>query len=349
MLPVMRDHFNVSEAIMHREIRRLHLQTIQSLETKGVNYSALRSALIPLADKHEAGFIFDSTFAESSLYGRDVMSRILPLLERRSTQCVLHGDLLGRDQRVIYEILAEFMILSRSFTFRHSTLLFCVYINNLSNNALSRIHQGLASYAAYVGYIPATFASGAKTYLSTTLGGAFLKHGPRVLVDHEDDRADDENVNLSFYPFEKHKYEVLSFRSTNHSLFLNFKIERPVYDLDEDDASIAINAMSNSIIPLRDCTVLLEDAKHSYLKTVKFGKLAKAGIAHLNPDELSSMIKSKINSNYIYNMTYLAEHDVMKFNVMIEIPHSGGGYPTRVTVALEYLPEERLVRIITMH
>jgi hypothetical protein len=349
MLPVMRDHFKLSSAFMHREIRGLHRETVRSLEAKGVKYSALRSALTPVADKNEAGFIFDSTVPESSLYGRDVMSRILPLLDRRATLCVLHGDLLGRDQRLIYEILCESMILSRSFTFRHATLLFCVYINNLSTGALSRIQQGLASYLPYLGYIPATFASRAKTYLSTTLGGAFLKYGPRVLVAHEDDRGDEENVNLSFYPFEKYNYEVLSFRSTNYSLFMNFKIERPVYDPDEDDASIAINAMSNSIIPLRDCTVLLEHAKHGYLKTEKLGKLAKAGIAHLSQDELSSMIESKITSNYIYNMTYLAEHDVMKFNVMLEVPRPGGGYPTRITVALEYLPEDRLVRVITMH
>ncbi|AEM47113.1 hypothetical protein Acife_0942 [Acidithiobacillus ferrivorans SS3] len=349
MLPLIRDHFNPSSAALHREIRRLHHETVLALRTKGVNYADLRSGLTPVADKNEAGFIFDSTMAESGWYGPEAMSQALPLLDLRSTHSVLHGDLLGEDQRLIYEILCESMVLSRSFTFKHSTLLFCIYINNLSDAALARLHEGLGSYAAYVGHIPATFATRAKIYLSTTLGGAFLKFGSKVLLGHEDDRPNEENINLSPYPFGRNGYEIVSIQSTNYSLFLNFKIERPVFDPDEDDAYFSINAMSDAIIPLRECDVLLEDAKYGYLASEKLGKLTKAGLANLCRDELTAMIKSKITRNYIYNLTYMVEHDVMKFNVMLEVPRTDGGYPTRLTVALEYLPEDKLVRVITLH
>lgn len=349
MLPFMRDQFKLSSKVLNREIRGLHQETVRSLEMKGVKYSELRSALTPASDKNEAGFIFDSTAVESLFYGRDVMNQILPLLDRRSNHSVLHGDLLGNDQQLIYEILRDSLVLHRSFTFKHATLLFCVYINNLSKAALSKIHEALGSYPAYVGYMPATFSSRAKLYLSTTLGGAFLKHGHKVLLAHEDDRSNEEDVNISTYQFEKHNYKVLSFKSTNYSLFLTFKIERPVHSPSEDDASMAINAMSSSIIPLHHCSVLLEKAKHGYLVTEKLGKLAKSGIAHLSRDELSALIKLKINLNYIYNMTYIAEHNVMKFNVMLEVPHIGGGYPTKLTVVLEYLPNEQLVRVISLH
>lgn len=349
MLPVIRDHFDLSNATLHCEIRRLHKETVEVLKAKGISYSGLRSGLTPSSDKNEAGFIFDSTVVESGMYGAEAMSQLLPLFDSRSTHSVLHGDLLGKNQQLIYEILRESMVLSRSFTFKNSTLLFCIYVNNLSDSALVKLHEGLSSYAPYVGHIPATFASRAKIYLSTTLGGAFIKFGSKVIVGHEDDRTNSENFNLSPYSFASIGNNVVSIQSTNYSLFLNFKIERPVFDPSEDDASFSINAMSDAIFPLYGCNVLLEDAKHRYLKTEKLGKLTKAGLANLSRDELVVMIKSKIMSNYIYSLTYLAEHDVMKFNVMLEIPRMDGGYPTRLTAVLEYVPKERLVRVITLH
>lgn len=349
MLPVIRDHFGLSYATLHREIQRLHMETVSVLKNKNIDYSNLRSALTPATDKNEAGFVFDSTESASGWYGPEAMSKVIPLFDKRSSHSVLHGDLLGKDQKLIYEIICESMVLSRSFTFRRSELLFCIYINNLSDSALARIHEGLKDFPPYVGYFPATYASRAKLYLSTTLGGAFLKHGSIIILGHEDDRSNEENFNLSNYSFESINGYVASITSTNYSLFLNYKIERPVFDPHEDDTSFSISAISYSIIPLHECAVVIEDAKYGYLATQKHGKLAKANIADLSRDELSSLIRSKITSNYIYNLTYLSEHDVMKFNVLIEIPRKHGGYPTRLTAALEYLPEEKLVRVITLH
>lgn len=349
LLPVIRDHFKLNSTVLHREIHALHQETIQVLNSKGINYKALRSALTPAADKNEAGFIFDSTAIKSSMYGRDVMNQLLPLLDRRSSHSVLHGDLLGKDQQIIYDIISDAMVMSRPYTFIHSSLLFCVYINNLSDAALTNIHEKLQSYGPYIGYIPATFASNAKTYLSTTIGGAFLKYQSTIIIGHEDDRPQEENVNLSLYPFEKHGYDVLSIRSINYSLFLNYKIERSLFEINENDASLSINALSNMIIPLHECDVQLDIAKHGYLTTDKLGKLTKGGMASMSCEELSAMIKLKITSNYIYGLTYLTEHDVMKFNIMLEIPHSNGGYPTKIVVALEYLPKEKLVRVITLY
>jgi hypothetical protein len=38
----------------------------------------------------------------------------------------------------------------------------------------------------------------------------------------------------------------------------------------------------------------------------------------------------------------------MKFNIMLEIGRSGG-YATRMTAALEYMPEKKTLRVITLH
>lgn len=205
-LEILRDHFKLTTARLRAEIQGMHQSTIQVLAGKGIEYNKLRSALVPTSDRSEAGFIFDSTAVPSSWYGRQIVREVLPLLEPRTTQSVLCGDLLGRDQLLIFEIIRESMVLARSFVFRHATLLFCVYLNNLADTALQRLHQKLAAFPPYLGYIPATFGSRAKIYLSTTLANAFLKNGNRVIMGHEDDRSNEENVNVLSYPFEEFGY-----------------------------------------------------------------------------------------------------------------------------------------------
>jgi hypothetical protein len=349
MLEVMRDHFKLSSPVIRDEIQAMHLTMREVLASKGVKYADLRSGLVPSADRHEAGFIFDSQCIESSWYGLEVARAILPLLDKRTTLSVLCGDLLGRNQDMIFSILKESVVLSRSFNFVHSTLLYCVYINNLSDAALRKLHSELARFPAYVGFIPATFSSRAKTYLSTILVHSFLKNGPRVIMGHEDDVPNNENVNTAGFPFEEFGCKVFSLQSSYFDVFLAYKIERAVYEGFEVDTEMALNAVSDQILPLEDCAILLEDAKLAYLKSEKSGKLRKAGIADLEREDLESLIKSKIAASYIYNLDYLEEHDVIKFNLMLEVARRGGGYPTKLTAALEYRPQQKLLRVITLY
>lgn len=348
MLEVMRDHFGITAPRMRREIQTLHRQLVAALNSKGINYDSLRAALVPNMDRQEAAFIFDSTASDSGLYGRETFNHILPLLEPRSTQSILVGDLLGNDQRLIFDILRESMVLSRSFTFKHSTLLYGVYINNLSDTALHRLHQGLAPCQAYLGYIPTTFSSRAKTYLSLSMCSFIVKKGKRLIVAHEDDRPNSENINITFYPLEDFGYKVASLQSLYFSIFLAFKIERPTFKGFEVDTELALNAISDEVALFDDFNVVLDEAKHGYLINEKLGKLKKAGLATVDREYIAALIQSQLSADYIYNLTYLDEHDVMKFNIMLEIQRTGG-YPTRMTAALEYLPAKRALRVITLH
>jgi hypothetical protein len=349
MLEVMRDYFKLTNPVVRCEIQDMHRETTRVLSVKGISYAELRAGLVPKADRHEAGFIFDSQCIASYWYGLEVARAFLPLLDKRTTQSVLCGDLLGENQDLIFRILQESLVLARSFNFVHGSLLYCIYINNLSESALKRLHEKLAYFPVYVGYIPATFASRAKTYLSTTLVHRFLKNGRRIIMGHEDDRPNQENVNVVGYPFEDFGYEVYSLQSSYFDVFLSYKIERPVYAGFEVDTEMALNAVSDQVIPLDGFTVILEETKHGYLKSEKGGKLRKAGIAHLESANLAAQIKAKISASYVYNLVYLEEHNAVKFNVMLEFPRHDGGYPTRLTAVLEYKPEKRILRVITLH
>jgi len=170
-LDVIGKRFNIDQPQMRVEIQTMFRSMVQDLEKSGLHYVDLKTALVPSLDNHEVGFIFDSTAIESSIYGAEVMSRILPLIDLRSTQSCLVGDLIaGNDaQEFIFSLLEQFLVGNRAFEYIHSTLLFCVYLNNLTKKSLARIHENLQSFTAYLGYVPCTYSSLAKTYLSTSL------------------------------------------------------------------------------------------------------------------------------------------------------------------------------------
>ncbi len=112
MLEILRDHYGIVESRMKNEIQRMHVELIEILKAKKIDYAGLRPALVPSMDKEEAIFLFDSSAIDTGLYGRKIFDQLLPLLNSRSTQSILVGDLLGDDQPLIYEILRESLVLS---------------------------------------------------------------------------------------------------------------------------------------------------------------------------------------------------------------------------------------------
>ncbi|GGZ42730.1 hypothetical protein C8J23_13834 [Shewanella chilikensis] len=349
MLETMRDYFGLSPEVMFREIQGMVATTIDILNSKGIKYQDLRTALVPRTDRFEAGFIFDSQDIESSWYGLEVMKQVLPLLDLKSNHSVQCGDLIGNDQEFIFSVLQESLVLSRDLEFVHGTVLYCVYINNLTESGLERIHKSLSQFKPYVGFIPGTFSSRARIYLSTILANSFLKHGKKVIMGHEDDRPNEENINMAGYPFADYGLEVYSLQSMYFDVLLSYKIERPIFKGFESDTELSLNAISDQIFPIDGFEIKIEDAKYEYLKSAKCGKLEKAGIESLDKEDISDLIRSKVSDSYIYNLSYLPDHNVSKFNVMIEIPRPDGSYPTRVVTALEYKPQEKVLRVITMH
>ena len=349
LFEVLKNYFGTTPEKMFYEIQDILVETVDILDSKGISYENLRSALVPSIDKIEAGFIFDRQDIEEMYYGLKVMDRVLPLLDIRSSQSVLCGDLIAGDQEFVFSILQESLIRSRDFDFIHGNALYCVYMNNLSKYRLCEINKSLSDFKPYIGYIPSTFSSRAKSFLSGILVNRFLKHGEKVIMEHEDDRSNEENVNLIGYPFEENGMSVCSIASTNFNVFLSYKIERPVYKGFEIDTEISLNAISNKIFPIDDFDVQIEDKKYKYLRSNKGGKFKKARIDNLNKSDLTHLIRSKVSQNYIYNLTYSAEYNVSKFDIMLEIPREESEYPTKILVALEYKPNDKVLRVITIH
>lgn len=181
------------------------------------------------------------------------------------------------------------------------------------------------------------------------LVNAYLKHKRVIICGHEADRPESENVNMPGYPFEENGYTVRSISGDYEGVFLSYKIERPVFPGFETDTEFALNAVSPEPLKPSELELRIDQAKLEYLATVKEGSLKRIGLLNSDAATLKSLIHSKLSSNYIYNMSYEPTHQTTKFNVILEVSDPAREERFRVLVALEYLADQKALRLITLH
>ena len=351
LLPVMRKHFAFSDRRTFVEIQRLHRDFLDILRAKGIDYVSLRSALTPQPTKHEAAFLFDEERCVSRCVpGVECAEALFEALDAKTIHSILGGELIDSRDEIARKLLGPAVVSVQGLNFRHPSFCFVLYVNNLSESAVADINAKLQHHRAYLGYLPCTYASLAKTFTSMYLMNFVIKQGNTVIMGHEDDRPNTENSNLHMHDYVAQGFRLKSIQSMYFNTFLAYKPEHMLLTESDDDLEIAVRAMSSVVAPLADFNVLIEDAKfQQYLQTKKLGKLRKAGLADLTKAELESAIRSKLRMNYLYNLEWVEEptHRISKFNILLEFPRSGG-HPERVVVALEYRPADLVLRLLTI-
>lgn len=350
LLPVLRDHYSWSDARTFREVQRCHADCLGILQAKGIDYASLRSALTPQQIKQEAAFLFDEQRCRDTvLPGVECAEAVFSALDRKTTHSILGGELIDDNDEIARKLLGHSAVIAKDLNFKHPCFCYVLYVNNLSKEALARMDGALRAHGAYLGYVPCTYASLAKTFVSMHLVNLAIKQADTVIVGHEDDRPNTENHNLYLHDYAAQGFRLKSLQSIYFSTFLSYKPEWVFTQESDDDLEIALRAMSEHVAPLAEFTVLIDSEKFDkYLRTAKLGKLKKAGLADLNKFELEEAIREKLRMSYLYNIAFVDEptHRLSKFNVMLEFP-GPGGYPERMMVALEYRPAERVLRLLT--
>jgi len=288
-------------SLVGRQLRQLR----GILDAKGVAYADLKRALVPSIDKTERAFVFDWTKFEVAGYGREVMHRLLPILDRRSTQSVLCGDWTARDH------FADVLEASTAHGRNHPILrrnsgggdtFYFVYLNNLPKTMASDIDQAFTGYPPYLGSVDLTFQSLLKAFLSTMLVRAFVKHRTIVIQSHEDDRDPREDVNLLGFDFAASGYyQVRSIPIWLYGLFLSYKIDRPVASDGDTDTRFSLNALGQTPLPMSDLDVILEQRKVAYLQREKAGSMKRAALEGLSAQQIGRQIREKLSGNYFYN------------------------------------------------
>jgi hypothetical protein len=351
MLEVMRDYFKLTPERLLREIQGMRSQVASILKKKGVNYDELKAALVPDQEKLEIALVFDASRIENGWYGLEIFQKVIPLLDPKTKNSILTGDYIGDDEKqdILFEAFQEAIYPFRPINYLHSSQFFIVYVNNLTDTAFQRLADGLGEFHGYVGFANTTYSSPFKTFLSTMLVNLCVKSAKTIIQEHEDDRGNDENVNMSGFPFEEHGYKCLSVPSNLFGVLLTYKIERPIYSGFEVDTDFSLNAVTSKVRRLDDFDIQVEEAKLDYLKSYKADSLKFAGLSAVTSEELQGIIRGKMLSSYIYSMSHSNEHNVTKFNIIIEIDGAASGEPFRLLAALEYRPDEDILRLITLY
>lgn len=342
-----------SQKEIYEEINNVFDMFIDSLETINIDYKNLKNSLIPSNGRNEIVLIFDVPKSGFSIYDYNILSKILPLIDKQSTHSFLIGDFTGEHSRkeMLHSLFYEHINHINSTIYQYHNQYFLVYINNLSKTMVQNLIEGLQKYDYFTGYFDVTYSSKIKTYLSTILVPKFIKH-KLVLVSLEPfetniiDEIEFDNLACD--------YEELGFtckyvHSTFYHIFLWYKIERKIIKGLETDITFSLNTLSSSFIDLADCNIEIEPSKLNYLHKKKTGNFERAGLLNLTVKELTELIKEKIESNYIYNLSFLEKYNTLKFNILIEVPRIDSNKLMKLLIALEYKTDERKLRLITMY
>ena len=336
---------------MRDAIEGMLAQAEEILESKGLSYGNLKSTLVPNRKRREVALVFDVLNMRESRYSIPIYSALIPLLRPQSNHSILAGDYIGDidQQDLLRRSFFESVELIRPVQWNSSDQFFIVYVNNLTDNMINTLGDGLAAFEPFVGLADTTFASNFKWCLSTMLVNVCLKYKNIILMAHEGDQDNSEDVNLSNFPCEDFGYMYRSLDDTYFGVFLSYKIERPVIQGFGSDTVLSINAVSSDPLPITDFHILVEPKKFHYLSDEKTAILKRIGLLDGDASLLQDMIVERISSNYIYNMEHDDQHNVTKFNIILEIRPTDNGPPQRVLAALEYEPTERCLRLITLY
>lgn len=179
----------------------------------------------------------------------------------------------------------------------------------------------------------------------------FFKKGNLIVCSHPFDSEEGEDFNNTPFFFENMNFSIKSIREDYFGVFLSYKIERPILKDDVEDVEMALSSISNVILPLDDLDIQLDDAKYEYIMKEKLAGREIDVLSSATREDLVRIIKKSINGNYIYNLVY-NEHGVARtgtaqFNVKVELD-AGHKNPIRLLVSLEYKPDDKILRVITM-
>ena len=344
-LEVMTDHLELNPKQVFQSIQHSFLELKSALHEKGIDYPNLKGALVPSTTREEWAFLFVWEMSEHSLYGREAMHSLLPLLNPQGTHSILCGDWVLPERFSAWAEASPAPAIPSHLErpAGDGATLFFIYVNNLPTASAQLIANQLHSCGSYLGALNLSSASALKAGLARQLVRAFIKHRGYVVQPHEDDRAVDEDTNLSLFDFDAFGLKNRSIPGLLYGLFLSFKIESPPMP-GERDEEFALNAISDSPVELSECTVELTESKFQYLLEQKADSLKRAGLSDLTAVEIVSRIQSKLESNYIYDLARSNDGQVLKFNVILELSAS-----VRSLVSLEYSPATHGMRVITFY
>jgi hypothetical protein len=186
-------------------------RTVQALSGmlagRGVEYSSLKSALVPSGKKRQIAFLYDWYEHPPENYAIAFSRHWLPALRKDIRTSVLVGDLLGSDRPDF--ALDQKVQRADDAPIRWDTL-FAVYFSSLSPTDVELLHTAMKKTPRYRGYLDVTFAGEVRNYLSRTLTFPQVIVGKKIITAHDDDDFVVGSQEPTGYPFAEHGYDVVT-------------------------------------------------------------------------------------------------------------------------------------------
>jgi len=349
ILQVARNIFKLNDAKCTKVILDEFKALNNKLNSKNINYDDLKSSLVPVhKDKQEIALIFDSNLISSNNYGHEVFEILLPAMNKESTYSVLCGDIILEkiSRELSTEIIFENMTVIHPTKYVWPNQYYAVYINNLSRNQINNFISALTNVEYFVGYVDMTFSSRLKSILAYSLVHLGIKHKNTFLLSHPDDFDENENYNYSGFNFENHGFSIKSISEMYSCLFLSYKIESEF--VETDDIKYSLNAIKQKPKFYRKASIVVPHKKLQYLKLEKAGIFEQLGIKDISPKDLEKIIRTRIDRLYIYNLEFIEQFNVPKFNISIELKKTDGKL-RKVIVALKLNRRRKALELITMY
>ena len=346
---VMKKHFGFNKTEIMDIINLEFKKTIEILEEKKIKYQSLKSILTPdyKRNKKEVVFCFDSSKIDTSWYGGVVFSHLIPLLDKKHKHAILHGDFLsmGLPESFSYKTIFENIIQLNPTNYIYSGQYFMVYITNLSEGEIKTFIKELKKYPWFTGYGDMTYSNTLKDFLAYCLGQNCLQNNNIVIMSHEDDREDTENINLIGYPFEKNGFQIISLKQYYYLSFLEYKIESRV--VDKSDLLFCLNVISDNAIDYEKFDIIVQPEKYEYVKKKNIGAMEKVGIKDMKLDKFTSLLRDKLRESYIYNLE-INDYNIAKFNTNIEIDGIVSYGKVKLLASFDYNTEKQQLRLLNL-
>jgi hypothetical protein len=336
----------------HRMMRAAHHQLVTDLKGKGVDYDQLAKALTPTNKRKEVAYLFHSPTASKlsgGSYGHHIAEAWIPALPRpRNTKpvnAIAHGDIMRGTVAEVDGAIHEHAVVHRAFGLTSPQLIYCVYITNLSPRQVLDIDAAVQAHPAYIGYVDCTTHTPLKEFLGPSLPQVGLRVRDLILEGVEGGGG----PNARAFPFEENGYHPVGIRQSLYLPFLTFRINTRLTGTDSYEKYAALTTLSPDAALIESPDIRMTPGRYRYLRDPDgrhLGQLQIAGLADLSQSELEARLSELAAEGHVYRLEYNAEHDVLKYNVLIEIETTDGDYKSFV-LALKFHRADKRVELVT--
>ncbi|MFC8898525.1 hypothetical protein [Streptomyces cinereoruber] len=343
--------FGLDHDQFHRMMRAAHHQLVTDLAGKGVDYDQLAKALTPTSKRKEVAYLFHSPTASelsNGFYGRHIAEAWIPALPKPKNtvpvNAIAHGDILWGIVAEVDAAMRQHAVIHRTLDFQSPQLIYCVYITNLSPQQVRDIDAAVHTHPAYLGYVDCTTRTPLKEFLGPSLPQVGLRAGDLIL-----EGVDGDVPNARAFPFEENGYRPVGVRQDLYLPFLRFRINTRLTGMDSSEKYAALTTLSPDASLIQSPHIRMTPRRYGYLHDPRerhLGQLQIAGLADLSQAELEARLSELAAEGHVYRLEYNAEHDVLKYNVLIEIETGDGDYKSFVLVLKLHRADKR-VELVT--